>query len=166
MNKKIQALGHANVIFAPRVPELRRLEGWHDIGNGMQIKISCRYRDILRCSDFNGKTKHFTSCFRRESQDLWDNGGAHSVQPLLRCIDPTWAIAYLPDKHGNFQARAFVRLLKNSLKGDDNATGTLEIGRVFGNGVSQNEIRQLFENIIKMNRLNLNCQCCSTDTYL
>lgn len=79
--------------FVKRRPELLALEGWYDAGS-YRFKLSCRYQDILRCSEFLDKPKHFTSCFRKD--------GAHWEQPSYRCQDPNWAIIYTPDKHGNF----------------------------------------------------------------
>ncbi len=88
--------------FIKRHPEVLALEGWYD-APGYKFKISCRFADILRCSSFNGKDQHFKSCFAPR--------GMHQDQPRLRCTSPGWAIAYLPDKHGNFMGRAFVALL-------------------------------------------------------
>ena len=129
--------------FQPRVPILRAIEGWHEI-DGIRVKVSCRFRDILRCSEFNNKTRHFTSCFRKE--------GVHNAQPLRRCQDPTWAIVYLPDKHGNFMGRCFIRWIEKS--------NTLEIGRVYGNRLTQDQIRLI------MTKFEIECLQSSVDTYL
>lgn len=54
--------------FVERVPELRKLEGWHTVPDtNLRIKISCRFKDILRCSD----TPHFNSCFRLTFPEWW-----------------------------------------------------------------------------------------------
>ena len=127
--------------FIERVPELRKLEGWYN-ADGYKFKLSCRFKDILRCSEFNGKTTHFISCFARYD--------CHSQQPLLRCYDPTWGIIYTPDKHGNFMGRAWVRLVGSQL----------QIGRVYGNRLTVDTI------LIIMKNIGLDCQVGVPDTYL
>lgn len=122
--------------FVKRRPELLALEGWYDTGT-YKFKLSCRYRDILRCSEFNGKTTHFTSCFRK--------GGWHEDQPRRRCLDPNWAIVYVPDKHGNFLGRAFVHLEE---KNESTAQGaTLVVDKIYGNRLKFEDITMLIRHI-------------------
>lgn len=114
-------------VFVERVPQLRAIEGWY--GEGVdRFKLSCRFNDILRCSEFNDKSQHFNSCFRE--------GGQHEIQPRLRCFDPTWAIIYMPDKHGNFLGRCFVQW----------KDGKLKIGKIYGNKL---RIEKIMENFIQ-----------------
>ena len=134
-------------LFQPRVPQLRKLEGWYDAERLPHFKISCRYKDILRCAEFNGKTEHFTSCFRS------GRFSAHPEQPRLRCYDPTWAIAYVPDKHGNFMGRAWIRF----------AYGCYEVGRVHGNNLT---VKDLMATIVKNIDVMVDCRYNPTDTYL
>jgi len=128
--------------FIPRVPELLALEGWYDTGT-YKFKLSCRFKDILRCSEFNGKTQHFISCFAR--------GQSYSDQPRKYCYDPTWAIAYVPDKHGNFMGRVFVQW-KN---------GKLNIEKVYGNRLASNDIKNIMNT-----KKSISCQVGVPDTYL
>jgi hypothetical protein len=117
--------------FVKRSPELLALEGWYDTGD-YKFKLSCRFRDILRCSTFNGKTEHFQSCF------MW--GWTHSDQPRRRCIRPNWAIVYVPDKHGNFLGRAFAHLEPDNY---NPGTAVLVIDKIHGNRLSYADIERL-----------------------
>ena len=121
--------------------ELLALEGWYDVGP-YKFKLSCRFKDILRASEFNGKTCHFISCFRR--------GGLVNDQLHRRCLDQDWAIIYTPDKHGNFMGRCFVHL---------DEKGRLVIDRVYGNRLKIDDI------ILKMNKIS-ECGASLLDTYL
>lgn len=71
---------------------------WHTC----RIQISCRYRDILRCSD----TKHFSSCFSMH--------GCNNHAPVKYLENPGIAIVYSRDKHGQFEGRAFLYLLEDN----------------------------------------------------
>lgn len=131
--------------FQKRRSELLALEGWYDTGT-YKFKLSCRYHDILRCSEFNGKTRHFTSCFEKDR--------LHEEQPLYRCLDPNWAIIYTPDKHGNFLGRCFVHLEVNN----ETKESELVIDKIYGN--------QLTVEDIKMKIIGLNVAASRSDTYL
>jgi hypothetical protein len=139
-------------LFKRRVPQLLALEGWYDVDGKYQFKLSCRFRDILRCSEFNGKITHFTSCFRKG--DCWSN------QPALRCLDPNWAVIYTPDKHGNFMGRAFVRW-EESKNGQEQGTsrsgGRLVVDKVYGNRLKIEDITM---------KINVLVHSSQVDTYL
>ena len=76
--------------FKPRVPELLALEGQHG-----EITLSCRHKDILRCSI----TKHFKSCFAPKR--------CYENIPKLYCYIPEICIIFKRDKSGDFLGRAF-----------------------------------------------------------
>ena len=119
--------------YHPRIPELLALEGWYG-----PFKLSCRFNDILRASN----SKHFISCFRK--------GGTHEKQREKRCVNPHWAVIYVPDRSGNFIGRAFVCWKDN----------ILEVSKIYGN--------KLDFKIIKAHMSNINIQCryAANDTYL
>ena len=124
--------------FVYRHPILRALEGWYHTPT-YSFKLSCQFKDILRCSEFNRKTKHFTSCFSRDRM--------HAEQPRYRCFNPNWAIIYVPDKHGNFLGRAFVHL-EREVKSDEDSKQRppqggwqLVIDRIYGNKLDIEDIR-------------------------
>jgi len=85
---------HKRTNFVPRSAELLELEGKYS-----NFTLSCRHRDILRCST----TKHFTSCFR--------SNGLESNQPILYCFDEKFCIIYQRDRSGAFNCRVFGYLL-------------------------------------------------------
>jgi hypothetical protein len=118
------------MLFKRRCPELLALEGWYeyttDLGKVVRFKLSCRYKDILRCSVWRGHKKHFESCFAPT--------GVFNDYPPELCKRPQVAIVYLPDKHGNFQARAWVTL----------SGGDMTVFKVYGNGLDANRIVELF----------------------
>lgn len=126
--------------FLERVPELRALEGWYTV-DGLPIKFSCKFNDILRCS----RTRHFISCFRK--------GGRYDTQPALRCLDSTWAIVYTPDNRGDFLGRAFVHYDKES--------GTYSVDKIYGNKLTYQHIEKMF-----IMRLEKQCRYSGSDTYL
>lgn len=130
--------------FKVRIPELRAIEGWYDTGE-YKFKVSCRFRDILRCSD----TKHFISCFRQ-----W---GIHNAQPSLRCADPTWVIIFVLDGQGQFMGRAFAQY-ENS-QSASNGAGTLRVDKIYGN-------RLTYKDIEKMLKISISCRNGGTDTYI
>lgn len=136
------------LLFVRRLPELLALEGWYKTPT-YEFKLSCRFNDILRCSEFNGKPEHFTSCFRK--------GMSRSYQPGLRCADPAWGIIYTPDKHGNFLGRAFVHLEKG-VSDANPQSDVLVVDKIYGN-------RLKFEDI-KMTIRNVDCRDSQRDTYL
>lgn len=146
--------------FIQRIPELLKLEGWYEVEAtkeapmlpAYRFKISCRFNDILRCSSFpRGKPRHFHSCFDNSYKGMGLRG-EHFLQPIRRCYDPTWAIAYVPDKHGNFLGRAWIRLVN----------GQFQIGRVYGNKLLCNDVK---DKLIMLN-YNYDCQVGVPDTYL
>lgn len=128
--------------FVRRCPELLAIEGWYDAGK-YQFKLSCRYNDILRCSEFNDKSEHFHSCFNK-------NGG-HYAQPYLRCLNLSWAIIYTPDKHGNFLGRCFVHY---------DGVGLI-IDKIYGNTLKEDDIMNIMNSIV-----NLTVLASHQDTYL
>lgn len=132
-------------IFKPRVPELLKLEGWYEEG-GLRIKISCRYKDILRCSQFSegGKRKqHFKSCFSPT--------GIYRQEPLLRLtIRDNWAIVYLPDKHGNFMGRCFISY----------QNGLYTVYKMYGNKLTQEHVIRILE------KMNMRCEATWSDVYI
>lgn len=91
LNIKAYERMRARARFVPRCPELLAIEG--DYGD---FRISCRHRDILRCSD----TPHFISCFRP--------AGAYNHQPLEYCKVDYIAILFKANRAGHFKCRAFV----------------------------------------------------------
>lgn len=137
--------------YVTRVKELLALEGWYRVeGNTpYDFKFSCRFSDILRCSEFNGKTVHFNSCFKK--------GGAHEIQVERRCYDSSWAIIYTPDKHGNFLGRCFVQWVVENF---DGKLGHLKVDKVYGNRLNVKDI------IIMINNKNVECRFSAADTYL
>lgn len=137
----------SSVEFVKRRPELLELEGWYEMPT-YKFKFSCRYHDILRCSEFLDKPRHFMSCFRQE--------GTYSEQPLLRCLNPNWAIIYTPDKHGNFLGRCFVSWQENRVCG----SGYLVINKVYGNLLDVKDV------IMKLNIKSIECRLSRADTYL
>jgi len=147
----------SNQFFIRRRPELLALEGWYDVvGLGgpthgqiiYRFKFSCRYKDILRCSTFLDKPRHFMSCFGK--------GGGHDEQPYLRCLNPNWAIVYTPDIHGNFMGRAFVHLEEN------NERKRLIVDKIYGNRLDYDDLRR----ILIMKNIIDDCLFSGTDTYL
>lgn len=130
-------------VFVERRPELLALEGWYDVET-YKFKLSCRFKDILRCSEFNGKTRHFLSCFRKE--------GMYREQPWCRCLDPNWAIIYTPDKHGNFLGRTFA-WWEQIREGE----GRLVLEKIYGNRLNFKDV---------MIKINIECRVSQRDTYL
>lgn len=106
--------------FVPRYPELLALEGKYG-----DVVISCRHRDILRCSI----TKHFRSCF--------NPNGAYSEQPRIYCYHPEVCIIGIKNRAGDWQSRAFAFY--------DKTNKTLNVARIYGDGLNYN----LIVNIIK-----------------
>jgi hypothetical protein len=119
--------------FVKRHPNLLRLEGWYS-ADGYRFKISCRFNDILRCSIFSGKHKHFVSCFAP-----W---AVHGNQPKLRCRSPLWAIAYTPDEHGDFMGRAFIQF-----RGSDPEDKLYDISPVYGNRLQFNDVKNAIKSV-------------------
>lgn len=134
--------------FVKRRPELLALEGWYD-GPGYRFKLSCRFKDILRCSEFNDKPEHFRSCFA--------SGSLHENQPTLRCMDPNWAIIYTPDIHGNFLGRCFVHYEGENRYATEPRL-QLVIDKIYGNKLK-------FEDI-KMKLFYIDVTASLRDTYL
>ena len=135
MKRKYDRWGDLKMDFRERVPELRRLEGWYDPMNGApKFKISCKFNDLLRCS----RTLHFKSCFRGAhegySQESYARvlNGEHYKQPLYRCLHPDWAIAYVPDKYGDFMGRVFIRWNAEEKR--------YEFSGLRGNGLSNEDV--------------------------
>ena len=124
-----------------RCYQLLKLEGWYDTGS-YRFKLSCRFNDILRASEFNDKKCHFMSCFGK--------GGLYHDQLHKRCVNPHWAIIYTPDKHGNFLGRCFVQW-KNE---------QLHVDKIYGNRLQYVDIEKI------MKKYKLNCQFSRADTYL
>jgi hypothetical protein len=148
------------VKFVPRLPELRALEGWYE-SSEVRFKLSCQFKDLLRSSE----TKHFKSCFRK--------GSWHSLQPMLRCKNPKFGVIYVPDRSGDFKARAFVHLELEGVYGHPseelNFFGlykerkwlerALVVDKVYGNGLS-------FEIIRKTLSKTIDCLFSGADSYL
>lgn len=117
----------------PRTKFLLSLEGWYTPASGLpRFKLSCRYRDMIRCSVFNGHKKHFTSCFRPD--------GEHEEQAWLRCNAPTFGIIYVPDKHGNFEGRAFIYQPYDW--NTNEYAKRITIDKIYGNSLSYEDIKQ------------------------
>jgi len=119
--------------FRPRVKELLVLEGKYDNPSfpDYPIRISCRFNDILRCSD----TEHFTSCFRA--------GGMEKKQPFLRCVSRDWAIAFVTDKHGNFMGRIWIRYVSGTKSSFYNEPESIYLYRVYGNKLREEDVRSI-----------------------
>ena len=161
-----------------RHPALLKIEGWYDV-NGKQVKISCRFRDILRCASFPQpenpylKPLEYGKCYKWRSKvehpihfnSCFADGLIRSVQPLrrIRSVD-NCAIIYLPDKHGNFQARTFLWVRTEITGYDENnqpqVEDIYEIDKVYGNGLDPNAILELFK------KTGLTCRYNPNDTYL
>lgn len=118
----------------PRRPELLALEGWYEYedrnNRPVRFKLTCRFRDLLRCSIWRGHRSHFTSCFAP--------GGAYSSVPWWICSQRNLAMVYLPDKHGNFQSRAWVQYE------DTEEIPELTIYKIYGNGLEHNKLAKVF----------------------
>lgn len=135
----------------PRTPFLLSLEGWYPQKCGDPFKLSCRYRDLLRCTVFNGHSEHFHSCFAPNS--------VHREQPFIRCEDDRWAIIYVPDKHGNFMGRAFIHQPYNWET--SSYAERLIVDKIYGNGLNFEDIK---ESLFKFR--GIECQYSRNDTYL
>lgn len=129
--------------YRVRIPELRAIEGWYDTGR-YRFKVSCRFNDIIRCSE----TNHFTSCFRK--------GRMHESQPFLRCVDPTWVVIYVPDKHGNFLGRSLAQYVAQPFTGGQEPH--LRVDKIYGNQLTFEDIKIMLKHIT--------CRYSGTDTYL
>jgi hypothetical protein len=129
--------------FKVRIPELRAIEGWYHTGR-YSFKVSCRFRDILRCAD----TKHFTSCFRQ-----W---GMHNTQPSRRCVDPTWVIIFVLDGQGQMMGRTFAQYEQSLTPG---GLPQLRVDKIYGNKLE-------FEDIKIMLKHSISCRNGGTDTYI
>lgn len=101
--------------FPTRCKELLAIEGWYETPTRLpaltyyndtqweplRFKISCRFNDILRASVFWGHSRHFSSCFApAEDRTV--------AEVTARLENPYWGILYVPDRFGNFQARAWI----------------------------------------------------------
>lgn len=96
--------------FKPRSILLQCLED-----NYGDFILSCRHRDILRCS----VTKHFTSCY--------NPNGIYRHQPYALCCIPNVAIIGKKDRSGAFIWRAFVQLIEYGNKTE------LIVFKIYGN---------------------------------
>lgn len=104
----------------------------------------------------------------------------HEAQRELRLHDPNWAIAYLPDKHGDFMARAFIEFVsKVQLVNDPyNTCGCItcvsarrdraaqeinhvKVYKIYGNGLSHETIMNSI-----MGKYNMECRPSLDDKYL
>lgn len=103
-------LGKHSLPFVPRLPELLALEGSYD-----GIILSCRHKDILRCSD----TSHFTSCFKPS--------GTSELQPVLYCYRPEVCIIGIKDNSGAWKGRVFGFYIKGENR--------INLARIYGNGL-------------------------------
>lgn len=126
--------------FATRIPELLKIEGWYSIpylfdkrGNNRKIKLSCRWKDILRASD----SKHFRSCF--------SFNGCYKEQPILRLQNPNWAVIIMLDESGDVAARAYCELIKNGTN-----RNKLLVSRVYGNYLTLVLIETALYNIARV----------------
>ena len=126
--------------FRPRVAELRNLEGIYDNPSypDFPIHISCRFNDILRCSD----TKHFHSCFNPE--------GSENKQPFLRCVSPNWALIFVTDKAGKVMGRTWISF--HSIKALYNFYGSSRYNkdeywlyRLYGNKLGESDVYRIVE---------------------
>lgn len=147
--QKLQAKASLKNTFKPRVPELRKLEGVYDNPShpDYPIHISCRYNDILRCSD----TTHFTSCFRP--------AGSERLQPWLRCVYPDWAVIFVADKSGKFIGRTWIRYFSNlewkTVYGHDDIPSyksirveTYQTYKIYGNKLWRSDVDKLLYNLV------------------
>lgn len=119
-------------IFKERSLELRKLE--NDYGDFI---LSCRHRDILRCS----KTKHFRSCYAPT--------GVYKELPFALCCDKNIGIIGKKDRSGDFIWRAFVSLTKN-WNGED----LLYIFKLYGNWELGTEDKVRLALIVKVREVN------------
>lgn len=99
--------------FVDRSLSLKKLE--KDYGCFI---LSCRHRDILRCS----KSRHFRSCYA--------SNGVCSNVPFQLCHYPEYAIIGKKDKSGDWLWRAFVRLTYEAW---DSRKDVLIIHKIYGN---------------------------------
>lgn len=97
----------------------------------VKFELSCRYKDLLRMAD----TKHYASCLAQ-----W-----RGIQKLRYLANPDVAIVFIRDSKGDFVARCLVRLLKTE-------SGELVLGlnRMYGNGLSHEQIAHALRNRIKV----------------
>lgn len=109
----------ARTRFVPRCPELLAIEG--DYGD---FKLSCRHRDILRCSD----TPHFISCFAPT--------GFHNTQPLRYCEHDNVAILFKTNRAGQYQCRAFVMFVPAMRR----LPAELVVQKFYGNGLNETNV--------------------------
>ncbi len=118
----------------PRRSELLALEGWYEYDrtwyHTVRFKLTCRFRDFLRCSIWRGHARHFNSCF--------SPGGQYYDAPWILCGNPNVAMIYLPDVHGNFQARAWVKYE------DTSEIPELMVYKVYGNGLDEHDIEKVY----------------------
>jgi hypothetical protein len=153
--------------FVERVAMLRALEGWYflparseTLYNGQvveyyerRIKLSCKWKDIVRASE----SKHFTSCFSVD--------GCHNLQSILRLYQPTWAVIYMPDRAGNVQCRVYCEFTTSHesesvlncscsmCKRTEKVVKKEEklwLSRVYGNGFSISELKLSLQNVVAM----------------
>lgn len=68
----------------------------------IELCISVRYNDILRCSE----TKNYTSCYRLD--------GCNYMYPARILTVPEIAVAFVRDKSGKFSSRVFLYLVRDS----------------------------------------------------
>jgi hypothetical protein len=122
--------------FRPRRPELLSLEGIYPNPSYPDyfIHISCRFNDILRCSD----TEHFTSCFAI--------GGVHKQQPFLRCVSRDWAIAFVVDKHGSFMGRIWIKYNPTTKSWGSTYPESFNLYRAYGNKLREEDVRCILNN--------------------
>ena len=138
--------------FTPRCKELLALEGVYEGG----ITLSCRHRDILRCSN----TKHFGSCFKpRPPIKRWDGLGPdcysiNSIQPILYNYNPNICIIFKRDRSGQFEGRVFGRFviqvedITSKVNESKVARHELLLSRIYGNGLSFEGLRKIFDKYI------------------
>ena len=93
------------------------------------FKLSCRHQDLLRI----GETKHYSVCTTP--------GKMYDRVPFCHIADPDMAVLYVPDKAGNFQWRALVRLMVP----EGSKQPVLAMYRVYGSGSTEGVLNKLSE---------------------
>jgi hypothetical protein len=114
--------------FKARIPELKALEN-----NYGTFTLSCRHKDMLRCS----KSRHFRSCYAPN--------GINRHIPYQLCQATNYAIIGVKDKSGDYLWRAFVSYYKASWRG---ATDMLTVYSLYGNydrGFVHNAVKDAFK---------------------
>jgi hypothetical protein len=129
--------------FQHRHPILQRLEGEYD-----GFTLSCRHKDILRCSI----SRHFRSCYVTKNERGMELGINEHV-PYHLCRKSSFAIIGKKDRSGDYLWRAIIQYMKprpTSYQYDDEPVRmtkeSLTVYRFYGN--PPDEVRVLVFNAL------------------